>query len=61
MVERRDLKAWRYIAIGIVGDWAYRPLVETDGNGHILHSIVLNQIVRRVNPAAWPLPAEWEG
>jgi alpha/beta superfamily hydrolase len=24
-------------------------------------SVVLNQIVRRVNPAAWPLPAEWEG
>jgi alpha/beta superfamily hydrolase len=22
--------------------------------------IVLNEIVRRVNPAAWPLPAEWE-
>ena len=24
-------------------------------------SVVLNQIVRRVNPAAWPPPAEWEG
>jgi uncharacterized protein len=23
-------------------------------------SIVLNQIVRRVSPAAWPLPAEWK-
>jgi uncharacterized protein len=23
--------------------------------------IVLNEIVRRVNPAAWPLPTEWEG
>ena len=22
--------------------------------------IVLNEIVRRVNPAAWPLPTEWE-
>ena len=22
--------------------------------------IALNEIVRRVNPAAWPLPAEWE-
>jgi hypothetical protein len=21
---------------------------------------VLGEIVRRVNPAAWPLPAEWE-
>jgi uncharacterized protein len=23
--------------------------------------IVLNEIVRRVNPAAWPLPTEWKG
>jgi uncharacterized protein len=22
--------------------------------------IVLEEVVRRVNPAAWPLPAEWE-
>ena len=22
--------------------------------------IVLNEIVRRVNPAAWPLPTDWE-
>ncbi|HZC39211.1 MAG TPA: alpha/beta hydrolase, partial [Streptosporangiaceae bacterium] len=22
--------------------------------------IVLNEITRRVNPAAWPLPAEWK-
>jgi hypothetical protein len=22
--------------------------------------IVLNEIVRRVNPSAWPLPAEWK-
>jgi hypothetical protein len=22
--------------------------------------IVLNEIVRRVNPAAWPLPTEWK-
>ena len=22
--------------------------------------IVLNEIVRKVNPAAWPLPTEWK-
>jgi hypothetical protein len=22
--------------------------------------IVLDEVVRRVNPGAWPLPAEWE-
>jgi OOP family OmpA-OmpF porin len=44
-LESLDLRGNLRPAIGIVGDWAYRPLVDTDGNGHILHSIVLNQIV----------------
>jgi uncharacterized protein len=28
------------------------------GEGYV--RIVLNEIVRRVNPAAWPLPTEWK-
>jgi alpha/beta superfamily hydrolase len=40
-------------------------VVGVDGAKHLwvgekYVSIVLNQIVRRVSPAAWPLPAEWK-
>ncbi len=45
-----DLRGSLRPAIGVVGDWAYRPLVDTDANGHVLHSIVLNQIV--IHPGA---------
>jgi uncharacterized protein len=40
-------------------------VVGVDGAKHLwvgerYVSIVLNQIVRRVSPAAWPLPTEWK-
>ena len=40
-------------------------LIAVDGAKHLWVGepavrIVLGEIVRRVNPAAWPLPAEWE-
>jgi outer membrane protein OmpA-like peptidoglycan-associated protein len=50
VLESLDLRGNLRPAIGIVGEWGWRPLVETDGNGHILHSIVLNQEV--IHPGA---------
>ena len=50
VLESLDLRGHLRPAIGVVGDWGFRPLVETDANGHILHSVVLNQIV--VHPGA---------
>ncbi|HEY2514109.1 MAG TPA: hypothetical protein VGI39_24750, partial [Polyangiaceae bacterium] len=40
-----DLRGHGRLAIGVVADWAYRPLVATDQNGNFLRSIVLNQVV----------------
>jgi OOP family OmpA-OmpF porin len=50
VLDTLDLRGNLRPAIGIVGEWGWRPLVETDGNGHILHSIVLNQVV--IHPGA---------
>ena len=47
-LESLDLRGNLRPAIGIIGDLGYRPLVETDSSGHVLHSIVLNQDVVHV-------------
>ena len=44
-------RLFRYIAVDRAKHlWVGEPSVR----------IVLNEIVRRVNPAAWPLPTEWK-
>jgi OOP family OmpA-OmpF porin len=50
VLDTLDLRGHLRPAIGVVGDYGWRPLVDTDGNGHLLHSIVLNQVV--VHPGA---------
>jgi outer membrane protein OmpA-like peptidoglycan-associated protein len=40
-----DLRGSVRPAIGVVGEWAYRPLVVTDGGGDLQRSIVRNQFV----------------
>jgi OOP family OmpA-OmpF porin len=40
-----DLRGHLRPALGIVGEWAFRPLVAHDGNGNYVSSIVRNQFV----------------
>ena len=44
-LDSLDLRGHMRPAIGVVGDWAYRPLVENAPNGDVQYSIVRNQIV----------------
>ena len=44
VMESLDLRGHLRPAIGVVGDWAYRPLVLTDSSGKVRDSIVRNQI-----------------
>jgi outer membrane protein OmpA-like peptidoglycan-associated protein len=50
VLESLDLRGHLRPSIGVVGDWAYRPLVATDTNGNYLQSIVRDQIF--VHPGA---------
>jgi outer membrane protein OmpA-like peptidoglycan-associated protein len=40
-----DLRGQLRPALGIVGEWAFRPLVVNDANGDYAHSVVRNQFV----------------
>jgi OOP family OmpA-OmpF porin len=44
VMESLDLRGHVRPSIGVVGDWAYRPLVVTDSSGNVRRSIVRNQI-----------------
>lgn len=42
-LDSLDLRGNLRPALGIVGEWAYRPLILTDGNGNLIKSIVRDQ------------------
>ncbi len=44
-----DLRGHVRPEIGVLGDWAYRPLVVEDANGNVVHSIVRNQVFVHVD------------
>ena len=44
VLESLDLRGHMRPAIGVVGDWAYRPLVATDANGNFVRSIIRDQL-----------------
>ncbi len=44
-----DLRGHGRPAIGVLGDWAYRPLVVEDANGKVVDSIVRNQVFLHVD------------
>jgi OmpA-OmpF porin, OOP family len=44
-LDSLDLRGNFRPAIGVVANWAYRPLVVEDSNGTIVHSIVRNQVI----------------
>ena len=56
-LDSLDLRGHMRPAIGVVGDWAYRPLVENAPNGDVQYSIVRNQIV--VHAAASLVMWDW--
>jgi OOP family OmpA-OmpF porin len=44
-LDSLDLRGHGRLALGVVADWAYRPLVATDANGSFVRSIILDQVV----------------
>lgn len=52
--ESLDLRGHNRWAIGVVGDWAYKPLVAYDENGDEVASLVENQVYAHVG-ASWIL------
>src|SRR5450432_657768 len=50
VLESLDLRGHMRPAIGVVGEWAYRPLVKTDQDGNFQRSIITHQVV--IHPGA---------
>lgn len=52
--ESLDLRGHNRFAVGVVGDWAYKPLVAYDENGDEVASLVKNQVHAHLG-ASWIL------